>query len=170
MIKLFLNPQKGFTLIELVVASALMATVSFIGIAAYRNYAESQVIQNAAYDVSLMLQKAKSRAQTQVKPDSIASCLTNSLSGYEIKFCDRPASNCTNPAVGRYELHIVCGNVRTLIESKNLPSSVTFANSTSPFFYFRVIHGTVNSGSVILNSNGQQKQIQVSGLGDITMQ
>ncbi len=162
--------SKGFTLIELVVASALLVTVSVVGVAAYRSYADAQVLQNIAYDVSLMLQKAKSRAQTQVKPANIVSCQTNSLNGFEVKFCDRPSSSCANPVTGRYELHIVCGGVRTSVEGRNVPSNVSFVNPTSPTFYFRVIHGTVNPGSVTLSSGGKQKIIQVSGLGDITIQ
>lgn len=160
----------GYTLIELVVATSLIVTASFLGVAAYRNYAESQLIQNATYDVSLMLQKAKSRSQTQVKPTNIVSCQTNSLNGYEVKICPIAASNCANPSPKRYELHVVCGGVRSLIEGKVIPPNVTFDNTSSPVFYFRVLHGTVNSGSVELNAGSNQKVIQVSGLGDITIQ
>lgn len=161
---------KGFTLVEIIVASALFITASVIGIAEYRNYAESQVIKNAAYDVSIMLQKAKSRAQTQIKPANIANCQTNSLNGYEVKFCSIPLSQCAAPAADRYELHVVCGLTRSLIEFRKLPAGVTITNTSTPSFYFTVIHSTVNTGSVRLNSAGQQKTVQVNGLGHISIQ
>lgn len=157
----------GFTLIELVVASALLTTISIFGVAAYRSYAESQKLQNSALDVSLMLQKAKSRAQTQVKPSNITICQNTGLSGYQVRFCNLPSSSCSGS--GDYELHIVCSGLNRLVESKDLPQSVTFANTTSPVFFFRVLHGSVNTGTIRINANGQHKIIQVSGLGDITI-
>ncbi len=164
---LFRN-YRGFTLVELMVTTALLVTASVVTIAAYNQYSESQKIQNAALDVSLLLQKAKSRAQSQVKPGGVNACQSNSLRGYEVRICNVPQAKCAE--VDGYELHAICGNSSVSLEKKKLPSPVKFANASDPTFFFQVLKGSVNSGIIRLNYNSVQKTIQVSGPGYITIQ
>jgi Tfp pilus assembly protein FimT len=157
----------GFTLIELVVAFSLLVSASVFGMIGFRQYSDSQKIQNAALDVALMLQKARSRAQSQLKPSGIAACQTNTLDGYEVRICGVPTSKCNGG--GRYELQVICGSNNGLIEAKQLPATVTFDNSTNPTYFFQVINGSVNSGSILINGGGSLKTIQVSGIGNISV-
>lgn len=161
------NKLSGFTLIEIVVAFSLLMSISVISIVGFREYSDTQRTQNAAADVALLLQKARSRAQSQLKPSSVTACQTNPLSGYEVRICNVTGSSCSG--IGRYELHVNCGSPY-LVEAKQLPPGITFATSSRPSFFFRVINGTVNSGTVILDGYAVQKTVRVSGFGNIEVQ
>jgi type II secretory pathway pseudopilin PulG len=159
--------HSGFTLIELIVAFALSISIAMAGLVSYTKFNQTQKFKNTVLDVRSELQKAKSRAQSQVKPSTLAACQTAALTGYAVRFCTFPNSQCA--ASGRYELHIVCGGTSTLIEAKQLPAGITFQVGTNGIFLFNVLNGAVQSGSVSINGYGQSKTIQVSGTGTISV-
>jgi type II secretory pathway pseudopilin PulG len=157
----------GFSLVELIAAFTLLITISALAIVNFRSYSETQVIKNSALDVALQLQKARSRAQSQVKPSDIVACQTDPLQAYEVKICGVTGSSCTGD--NAYELHVICGGVSNLIERKTLITPLKFLAASSPSFRFQVMNGSVNAGSVILDNNGVQKTVQVSGIGNIAV-
>lgn len=160
--------KNGFTLIELLAAFALSVSLATVAMVSYNQFANSQKLNNAALDIVTEIQKAKSRAQTQVKPSTILACQTSSLDGYAIRICTFPNSACGGS--GTYEFHIICGNTSTLIERKQLPPNVTFVIGTNGLFNFQVLTAAVEQGSIILTGFGKTKTIQVSGTGNITLQ
>lgn len=164
--------KKGFTLIEILVAFSIIAILSSVSIASFVTYGRSQVLANAELDVSTLLNKAKSRSQTQVKPD-ILDCQTNPLDGYKVVFLTDPS---TGFLTGTYEMRVVCAGKENVIESKILPQGVTFSSYPSPTttkeVFFKVISGGVDgSGTISLTqpASGNSKKITIDQTGIITV-
>jgi type II secretory pathway pseudopilin PulG len=157
--------NSGFTLIELLVAFSVIITISIISVTSYSQFANFQRFNNTVLDVATILQKAKSRTQSQVKPDTIAACVGNPLAGYEVHMCTFSGAACAT--AGEYQLRIRCGNTTTLVETKKLPTNVTFAAGTRGVFSFRVLTGAVQAGNIIITGFGKSKTIQVSATGNI---
>lgn len=161
---LFKNKQ-GFTLIEFIVVLSILAIVSTLGIVAFANYSRIQALNAAASDVLVMLQTAKSRAQSQVKP---ASCITPPLVGYQIIIS----------SASIYRLEVVCGDARNVspIEEKTLPVNISFSSgSLGSSFLFNILTGGVEGAvlggtSFIINGYNQAKTITVYSDGRIATQ
>lgn len=158
----------GFTLIELIVVFTFSVTLALISITGFTRLSELRKFDNAVQNVVTLFYKAKSRAQTQVKPDTIPSCQVNTLSGYEVSICGLTGSPCTG--VGRYELHIICGTTRTFLEAGQLPSGMTFQSGSIVQFPFSVLSGASGTGSVIVDGYGKTATIQISSVGNIVIQ
>lgn len=161
--------QKGFTIIELIVVFSILVILSTLGIVAFVNYSRIQALNAAASDVVTMLQTAKSRAQSQVKPDS-GVCASSPLDSYKVTI---------SPANQMYKLETICGG-NTLsppIETKTLPQNIVFANPTAETpFTFKLLTGGVEGAlptgtSITINGyNGQIKTITVYSDGRVVAQ
>jgi len=114
--------QKGFTLVELLTVVSLMAIVGIISIAGFSSYNQSQAIQTSAENVVTMLNLARSRAQSQIKP---VGCI-GTLQGYRVQV--------TTPR--SYSLYVICDSNSTPIsqQGKVLPSNLEFSFGISIFF------------------------------------
>lgn len=154
----------GFTLVELMVAFSLGITISLVGMLGFSQFSDKQQVESATLNVATMLQKARSRARSQVKP-GVGSCATQAMDGYQVRFCDVAGSGCTTP--GQYELLIVCGGLGTVVETKQLPQNIFVTSSTLPSYQFNVITGAAQSGQIIINGNGIDKTITISSNGTI---
>lgn len=64
-----INREKGFTLIELIVAFSIVSILSVVGIASFVNYSRAQAVDAEAEHVIAGLNLAKAKAQSQVKPE-----------------------------------------------------------------------------------------------------
>jgi prepilin-type N-terminal cleavage/methylation domain-containing protein len=155
--------QKGFTLIELMVVTAITVMFGTMGIAGFNNYRQVQTLQTSGDEVATMLNLAKSRAQSQIKP----SACTDTLNGYRVAI--------TAPKT--YALKVSCsgttdttGDTEISEQIKQLPVNTIF--SDSPSFFFPVQKGGVETaGSIaVCGSDGKSKTIAVSSLGGISMQ
>jgi type II secretory pathway pseudopilin PulG len=150
--------NKGFTLIELIFVFSIIALLTISGIAAFTGFNKTQVFQAAVDDVGAMLNTAKSRSLSQLKPDQ---CLTSTLQGYQVLI--------TIPS-GDYELDVVCGGNTYMIEKKKLPSGVTFVNGSVKQTVFAVSSGTVSSpGTITINGNNSNKMITIDATGNISV-
>ena len=150
--------QKGFTLIELLIAISLMAIVGIISIAGFSSYNQSQVIQTSAESVATMLNLARSRAQSQIKP---VGCV-GTLQGYRVRV--------TTPR--SYSLYVICfdsGSTPISQQGKVLPSNLEFSFGISIFF--PVIEGgsiaacvkiTQTAGSLI-------RYVKVNSMGEASV-
>lgn len=161
-----LKLSEGFTLIELMVAISITAVLGSFGIAAFVNYNQSQVLQASANEVVTMLNLAKSRAQSQIKPSTICPISSSFfLKGYTVKL--------TLPK--NYQLYLNCSDTNDypIGQLKTLPSNITFDASTSPTSYlFPVsVSGAAVSGQIILkDNNNNRKTITVSNFGVVSLQ
>ncbi len=153
-----MNRSLGFTLIELSVVISIMAVLSTMGIAAFVNYSRTQSLQNAAYDLITVLNLAKSRSFSQVKPPG---CTV--LDGYKVSL-----SNSDNS----YKIEAIClGNAFGTV-SKDLPQNISISSdssctSSSSFFYPIISGGVSGSGCIVLSGYNQKKIITVDMLGTV---
>jgi len=154
--------QGGFTLIELMVVISITAVLGTLGIAGFVNYNQTQVLQTSANEVVTMLNLAKSRAQSQIKPSEL--CLNSeSLSGYSVVI--------STPR--KYTLYLRCsisGDKKINEQDKLLPTGLSFGNNSS--FFFPVQKGGVETPGqiVISSSDGRTKIITINSLGGVSMQ
>lgn len=157
--------QKGFTIIELIVVFSILVILSTLGIVAFVNYSRIQALNAAASDVVTMLQTAKSRAQSQVKP---ALCIAPPLVGYKVVI----------PSARIYRLEVVCGDARNIftLEEKTLPVNISFSSdSLGSSFLFNILTGGVEGAvfggtSMIINGYSQAKTVTVYSDGRIVSQ
>lgn len=151
----------GFTLIELIVVFSVIAILSIMGIVAFVAYSRTQTLNAGVLDVVTMLNLARSRALSQVKPDN---CEATSLplNGYEFIILNNTT----------YRVSANCGvDQQFTIETKQLPRGVTFSDSSlggSVLFY--VISGGVNDSlTITINESGSpKKDIIVDSIGSIS--
>ncbi|MCL5439270.1 MAG: prepilin-type N-terminal cleavage/methylation domain-containing protein [Patescibacteria group bacterium] len=152
----------GFTLIELIIVFSVIAILSIIGIAAFASYSRTQALNAGVLDVVTMLNLARSRASSQVKPKN-CEVTSLSLNGYEFTI----VNNTT------YRVSANCGvNQPFTVETKPLPKGVTFADSSlgsSVLFY--VISGGVNhSLTITINESGiAKKDIVIDSIGSVSV-
>lgn len=137
----------GFTTIELLIVFSIIAILSMVGIAAFVNYSRTQALNTATSELVTLLNTARSRAQSQVKPSV---CSTQELNGYEVRLCGIDSSECINSSGYNYELDVKCGGNPHLVEGKKLPANITFSDvvyppsSGKPSYLFTVLNGGVD--------------------------
>ena len=107
---------RGFTLVELLVTVVLMSILMLSSVMVFSSYTKSQTFQTGVKDITSILNKAKSRSISQVKPTI---CGTNTLDGYRLVF---------TPSGNDYKLQVLCGGSTHDVESGKLPSQVTFTD------------------------------------------
>lgn len=177
-----IGTMRGFTLVELLVVFSVMGMLAVLGIAAFVDYSRSQTVATAALEFANMLQVARSRAQSQVKPETPV-CNDNTLDGYAVIVCPYGADG-TTLQKDTYQLGAACGGApteETLVEKK-LPSPVVFECTDDDSGYgsgyvFRVISGAVefgggakSGGSLVIKGYGKQRTVTVYEDGRIVTQ
>ena len=149
---------KGFTLIELLVIMMMIGILATTSIASFNLFNNNQVFQAAVSDVTSMLATAKSKAFTQARPTQ---CMNSTVSEYQVTF---------NTGTSTYQLEVVCGGSTYVVDSKNLPPSVSFLQSSSPAVVFKALTGTSPTpAQVVLFSDGSARTINVSPQGSIAV-
>lgn len=149
--------EQGFTILELIVVFAIIAILSTVGIAAFVSYGRTQALQTSASEVSVLLNLAKSRSLSQIKPSV---CSSQILNGYQVVI--------TLP--DKYQMDVVCSGFPYKIQGKTLLTNITFDSlkTTSLSFFFPVlVSGVQGAGTVVLTGYGQEKSITVDPIGVI---
>lgn len=152
--------NSGFTLIELLLVIALIGILTIVSLIGFTNYQQTQVFQTNASDVIEMVNLAKSRALTQVKP---LQCENNGkvMQGYQIR---------VDPSGTEYQLEVICDASTYIMDTKNLPSGVTFTLSSQSTILFAVSTGVVNNpGTIYITGFGKTKSIDVRQTGIISV-
>lgn len=150
--------SRGFTLIEILVVFAVMSVILVSSMAAFSSYGRSQTFNSTVADIQQTLNLLRSNSISYVKP---AQCgVTQALDGYEFWY----------PASGTYyRLSVRCGGTYYVLSRKNLPSGITFTNSTTTFF--KVSTGTIDSQkTVTIQGYGNSKVITIAKTGVISVQ
>lgn len=168
---LYFRNRPGFTLIELLFVFSVFGVLSTVGIASYVSYSRTQELNSSAFSVVTMLNFAKSRASSQVKPSQ---CNNQTLQGYKVSICGLSSSPCDESGV--YKLSVVCGGSEYILQTQLLDTrpQVKIAFSTDPTktsstsFLFKTLTGGVDgTGQITLTGYGREKNIQVDSLGNI---
>lgn len=156
----------GFTLIELLFVFSIFSILSTMGIASFVSFSRAQLLSAAAFDVSTMLQVAKSRAASQVIP---VECGTDQLTGYKVLICGLSTSTCSMQQT--FELRALCGTIPPVIQRKTLPIGITFDQSTttSTSFLFHILSGAVDGPGIVTikGAANSKKSIQVDTVGNV---
>lgn len=164
----------GFTLVELIIVISVLAVLSMVGIAAFASYSRAQTLNAAAGDLSVMLNLAKSRAYSQIKP---VICGDNSLEGYEVRICGSgiPSTSCvTTTSEVDYELDVRCGGPFPIATATF--SNLNFAPSIQPpvySFFFPVLKGgVVGNGTITVGSDNfsETREVTVDESGNIRIE
>jgi prepilin-type N-terminal cleavage/methylation domain-containing protein len=162
--KFGMTTEKGFTLIELMVVLSITAVLGTLGIAGFTTYNQIQVLQAATSDVVSVLNLAKSRSQSQIKPSALCSS-SGSLDGYKVEILTPK----------NYTLFLRCKELGSSVdrrvneETKALPTDLNFASSVS-FFFPVQIGGVQTAGQIVISGYGRSKTITVNSLGGVSVQ
>lgn len=154
--------SKGFTLIEILLAMAVILIISGGSYVAFTKFNQSQTLNSTYENLRNTLNEAKSSALSQV----IFKCNDlETLVGYQVKFNTLSIPN-------TYSLQEVCqgvsGKATNEVKKTSLPTDVTVTSSSSPIL-FLVLSGKIqDSGTVtVILSNGNQKTITITNTGVI---
>lgn len=175
---------QGFTIIELLIVFSVLAILSTVSVVSFVTYNKAQTMTNASRDIQQALTLAKSRAQSQVKPDT-DNCKDQPLIGYEVLFCSISNNPAPQPCKsgGDYEVDAVCGTDPTSASyvlsfpqssdaPKKLPKDVTFDTSSQmSWVLFGVLDtGVTNADKSVRIKDGSAgiiKSIRVDSQGNI---
>ena len=179
------SSQQGFTIIELLIVFAVLAILSMVSAVSFVTYNKTQTLSSAAKDIEQMLTLAKSRAQSQVKPEE---CGQNStLIGYEFRICanEEVPDGVQCSTGGDYEVIAVCINAgqeeevpsvpATNASPKKLPNGISIASlhDATPKVRFGVLTGGVTgAGNITLQSadESEKRIITIDERGNINVQ
>lgn len=150
----------GFTLIEILVAIAIIALVSLVGYTSYRDFARRQALENAYNSLRVELNLARQLALSGEKPQT---CIAgNALVGYRVSLGGRTTT-----------VSAVCesGSV-TVSRTFNFPAGILVSNLQ---FTFLVLgRGTDLSGNLTVTltqgSSGRTINASLSPEGVLTRQ
>ena len=158
---LFAFENKGFTMIELIIAMSIISILSVIGIAAFAGRGKIAELDSAAGSVASYLQLARSRAISQVKPQDALIC-SDVLRGYKVIL---------NQSNDSYELDVICGGTAGKIAEEVLPTNLSFdSDTTSTSFFFPILtHGVEGAGVISISGYGRKKTITVDSVGGINI-
>ena len=147
--------NKGYTLLEILISTAIIMGIVGGGIAVYRNFNDRQLLINAGREFTLTLRNTQKRAQSGEKPTV---CGSETLNGWQITAVDTTS----------YTIEAVCGSLTSVPETMELPIGITF-QTPSYQFLFTVITGRIDNPQVIsiVSEAGDIYNVQVTAGGGI---
>lgn len=151
------NRDSGYTLIEIMLAIAILVAISTIGFYSLDSFNKSRDISDSYLYLVNTLSEARSSALAEIKP--VTHCAADStLVGYRVSIFPT-----------YYTMNVVCLTtlgVQTSVERKRttLPPSITLS-STFPTILFDTTGGTINPGVITLTKNGVPKNVTVNSKG-----
>jgi prepilin-type N-terminal cleavage/methylation domain-containing protein len=150
--------KNGFTLIEFLIVFAISSVMLSISVNSFNTYNNTQIHNTSVTGVVSMLNSARAKSISQVKPEV---CGSNVLDGYEVRITI-PGPN--------YVQNVVCGGSRHVMQQGKLNSRVSFSNTSATNIFFDVATGIVTSpGAIGLTGPSKASTISVDKIGIITI-
>lgn len=157
--------SKGYTIIELIFAVAIMALLFSVGFTSYRDFQKRQYLENAVRSVKGDLRLAQEYALAGRKPDEPLgnACTTSELNGYIF----------VQTSVSAYDIQARCTAGDVTIKSVTLPSDVTIGSmSLNPILFQVLGRGVKTETNVTINlqyltGGVSDRQITVTKGGEI---
>jgi prepilin-type N-terminal cleavage/methylation domain-containing protein len=152
--------KNGFTLVELIIVTAVIGVLSAVGTAGFIDYSSTAKLNAAANDVVTLLNVAKSNALSQLKDHP--ACISSELNGYKVRIVNST----------RYDLIVRCGNIDRLlpaIAAKTLPADITFTSPIASFLFpvLRTGATIAGSGTIVVSGFGKTRNVIVDSAGNI---
>ena len=155
---------EGFTLIELIVVFSVIAILSTVGVASFVTYSRNQTLQQATNDLVTVLNTAKAKSTSQVKP--FPQCGASAvLNGYSVSI---------NVSAGTYTLNVVCQGATIPLSTTRLPANVSFnlatgnpPTTTTNVFFSLLTSAVIGTGNIVLSSSGRTKTVTITSTGGI---
>ena len=150
--------RKGFTLIEILIVFVISSIIVGISVNSFTSYRNSQTYNQNLSDFVNLLNNARSRAISQVKPSS---CGANTLKGIEVEIA----------ASGRvYKQNAVCGTSIILLSEGSLSQGMSFAPSSTTRVLFNVAYGNVDTaGAIGISGLGKASTISINKIGLVSI-
>lgn len=154
-----LQVKKGFTLIEILVATTLIAVLFSLSLSYYNRFNRSQTLSQAINNLKSDIRLAQDKALAGEKPTQ---CLAVTLVGYKVKF----VNNST------YQMTVLCDGSEYSVsgkESISLPTGVAKSAGASEVFFRVLGYGVDQAITFTLSYQGVgQKTISVSKTGEVS--
>jgi prepilin-type N-terminal cleavage/methylation domain-containing protein len=146
--------QRGFTLVELIVAVSILLLITGAGIASYINLNDRQTLITTAKDLQSYMRAAQKKARAGDKPSGC-----DTLNSYGL------VSAGASPTI--VSLKAICDSGSFTSDTLTFPASVTLQNALD--MEFLVLSGGVNnSGTVVLQGKTKTYTFDVNAGGEIT--
>lgn len=153
-----LRELSGFTLIEFLIATSIMAIFFGLGVAKYQEFNRRQILVQASQELKSNLRLAQDKALAGEKPSGWCDQQNEVLQGYRLRFS----------SVTTYKIEAVCseGGAKE-VQSVNLPNGVTATTEESVLF--KVLAQGVEEGKTITlrSSGGDEMIITITEVGEI---
>jgi prepilin-type N-terminal cleavage/methylation domain-containing protein len=148
------NSSGGFTLIELIVVITVIGILSTVGVASFVEYSRTQIVRTAVAEYVTILNTARSRTFSQVKPSA---CTDKIMDGYTV----------TVTSESTYEFRAECGDANPLVELKTLPPTLTFSEPFPSYFFHLLTGGVTGFGNTTISGYGRSEVITVTAAGGV---
>ena len=149
--------QNGFSLLELMIAAAVILGVTGFAISNYSSFNQTERLRQSGKTFKEDLRLAQTRANAGIKPSTCVTPAT--LVGYTVSF----------PSGSSYAIQGQCsvGGPSGPVTTTVLPNGITFAGNPASIT-FAVLTGAAGAAQTItLSGVGHTYKIQVSASGDI---
>lgn len=150
--------NKGFSLLELLIVMAIVVTIAAIGSGFYVNYGKGIEIKSISSSISFDLKQVQAKSMIGAGGFKWGIHFVNGATDYYEIF-----STPTDYSDGS----------KVIVSTNYLPASVTFsdpASSSTKDIIFNKISGGTTASSVVMISSGLTKTINVSSIGNISVQ
>jgi len=157
--------KKAFTLVELLVAIALIMMVSGFAIAGWTNFRANRTLENQGLELTVFLRSAKSKAVNGEKPTDAACAYLDSYQVTQSSNAIIITPRCVNDSG-------VVVDISGSAETFSIAASLSIASTNLPVG-FKSLEGSAGSDATITlthDQTGRSGTITISSAGEITWQ